>query len=169
MRGGHPAPAAGLVPGARGRAGGRLLLNTSRRQSPGPPQRGLRAVGEAVYCPTPPPGSRSPGPPPEGSQGHRDHPLPDTSSWGQEPRATPEGPTGQGGGRPLPDTSSVSPGAGRACAQRTVAEWRTADGLVASDKRDLGTKQHSPGVGRGSPSLDQVRGCPEPAGRASRS
>lgn len=88
--------------------------------------RGVSGQWVAIYCPTPPPGGRSPGPPLEG-------------------------PTGKVGCHPLPDTSSISPGAGRACAQRTVAEWRTADGLVASDRGTWGPNSTVQGWAEGAP------------------
>lgn len=89
MRGGRPAPAAGLVPGAEGWQGGRQPSTARHLLLGAGPQShsrggGLRAVGG--------------------------HLLPDTSSWGQDPRATPRGPYGAGWGTihcPTPPPSAL--------------------------------------------------------------
>lgn len=96
--------------------------------------------------------------------------LPNTSSWGQEPRATPEGPRSHGGVPSTADTSSISPGAGCVCAQGTVAERRTADGLVASDRGTWGPISTVRGWAEGAPAWTRCRAgrsrCEGPAGPA---
>lgn len=68
------------------------------------------------------------------------------------------------------DTSSISPGAGCVCAQGTVAERRTADGLVASDRGTWGPISTVRGWAEGAPAWTRCGAgrsrCEGPAGPA---
>ena len=82
---------------------------------------------------------QNPGATLEGSQGRGGHLLPDTSSWGQDPRATPRGPYGAGWGTircPTPPPLALKQDVPEL--RGTVAGWRTADGLVVSDRGTWG-------------------------------